>query len=71
MTITKTWNELEEATCEMLDECYEPFKIGDIEFFPSDIVKRLDPRLFEELVNEYAFALTEDDPEIKIENWNV
>ena len=28
---------------EMLDECYDEFKIGEMTFYPSDILKSCDP----------------------------
>lgn len=28
---------------EMLNECYEPYKIGSLEFLPADVLFRCDP----------------------------
>jgi len=34
---------LESRFDDMLDECYEPFTMGDLIFMPSDILKSCDP----------------------------
>lgn len=36
----------------MLDECYEPWKFGNITFYPSKIVKQIDEVLWDSLVAE-------------------
>lgn len=45
---------------EILDECYEEFKIGCCTFYPSDIMKELDPTAFRIGAQENVDSLAED-----------
>lgn len=45
--------EIEEAYVEMLNECYEPVKIGYSEFYASDILKNCDPVAYRIGLSEY------------------
>jgi hypothetical protein len=55
-----------EAFDEMLDECYEPFKIGDMTFYASDILRDCDPIAYRIAVGEY-----EDELEEELEQENI
>ena len=45
--------EIEEAYVDMLNECYEPVKIGYAEFYASDILKNCDPIAYRIGLSEY------------------
>lgn len=49
---------------EMLDECYEPLKLGQLTFNPSQVLKRCDPVAYRCGLNDYVDGLDlDDDPE--------
>lgn len=50
----------EEMFEEILDECYEEVKIGCCTFYPSDIMKELDPTCFRIGAQENLDSLTQD-----------
>lgn len=43
----------EEMYDNFLDDCYEPYKIGSIEFYASDILKSCDPIAYRCGMNDY------------------
>jgi len=45
--------ERNEAHDEMLDECYEPYKMGIYTFYASDILYDCDPIAYAQSVSEY------------------
>jgi len=45
---------------EMLDECYEPYNMGGMEYMPSDILKECDPIAYRVGFSDYADSLAED-----------
>lgn len=45
---------------ELLDECYEPFKIGDLEYSPSQVLKDVDPTAYRIGKQDYLDSLVED-----------
>lgn len=45
---------------QMLDECYPKVKIGDIEFFPSDILFECDPIAYRVYLGEYKDGQCQD-----------
>ena len=51
-----TRDELEALHDEMLDEVYEPYRMGSMEFMPSDILKS-DPVAYNESVLDYEDSL--------------
>jgi len=53
-------NELEEQYEEMLDECHEVFKIGEMTFYPSQILKNCDPVAYRIGLGEFEDSLEED-----------
>lgn len=44
---------------EMLNEVYPMVKIGDIEFFPSDILKKCDPIAYRCYLSDFEDTLEE------------
>ena len=58
-----TQEELEEMHDEMLDECYPVFKIGYLEFYPSQILANCDPILYSISADEFADHLQEQEDE--------
>jgi hypothetical protein len=44
---------IEDRFDEMLDECYPVFKIGEMTFYPSQILKECDPIAYRIGVSEY------------------
>lgn len=52
--------EIEESYKEMLDECYGVVKIGDSEFWASDILRELDPIAYSIGLTDYTDSLEED-----------
>lgn len=46
--------DIEELYRDLLDECYEPVKFGDLEYSPSHVLESVDPIAFRMGVNEYA-----------------
>lgn len=49
-----------EAFDEMLDECYEPYKIGKLTFWASDILRECDPVAYRIGVSEYEDYVEEN-----------
>ena len=58
-----TQEELEEMHDEMLDEVYAPFKIGDVNFYASQILSNCDPIMYSISVDEFADFLQEQEDE--------
>jgi hypothetical protein len=52
-----------EAFDEMLDECYEPYKIGEMTFYASDILKNCDPIAYRIGVSEHEDFMAEEEEE--------
>jgi hypothetical protein len=50
----------EELFEEMLDECYEEVKLGNLSWYPSHVMKNLDPIAFRCGVSEYIDGLVSD-----------
>lgn len=48
---------------EMLDECYPVYKIGDMTFYPSQILYDCDPIAYRIGVSEYEDYLEEEEEE--------
>jgi hypothetical protein len=55
--------ELEEQFDEMLDESYEPFKIGTSTFYASQILNNCDPVMYRIAFDEYVDFLQEQEDE--------
>jgi hypothetical protein len=55
-----TESEIEEQFDEMLDECYPVVKIGELTFYPSQILKNCDPIAYNIGVSEYMDMEEED-----------
>jgi len=51
---------IEDRFDEMLDECYPVFKIGELTFYPSQILKECDPIAYRIGVSEYEDVEDED-----------
>jgi hypothetical protein len=51
---------MEEVFDEMLDECYPVVKIGELTFYPSQILKNCDPIAYQIGLSEYEDSLEED-----------
>ena len=51
--IELTETELRSQYDEMLDDCYPIFKMGCLEFYPSDILKKMDNIAYECDLNDY------------------
>jgi hypothetical protein len=51
---------IEDRFDEMLDECYPVFKIGEMTFYPSQILKNCDPIAYRIGVSEYEDVEDED-----------
>lgn len=45
---------------DLLDECYEPFKIGELEYSPSDVLKNVDPIAYRTGKHDYLDGLVQD-----------
>ena len=58
MSWTPVLGTIEEMFDEMLDECYPVVKIGELTFYPSQILKNCDPIAYRISLSEY-----EDSPE--------
>lgn len=58
-----TEQELEEQFDEMLDESYEPFKIGTSTFHASQILYNCDPIMYRIAFDEYVDFLQEQEDE--------
>lgn len=54
-----TRHELEALHDEMLDEIYEPYRMGSMNFMPSDILKS-DPGAYNKSVLDYEDSLLRD-----------
>lgn len=50
----------EELFEEMLDDCYEQVTLGNLSWYPSHVMKNLDPIAFKCGVSEYIDGLVED-----------
>lgn len=42
----------EETVLQSLDECYKPYKIGNLTFYPSQVLKECDPTAFRCMVSD-------------------
>lgn len=47
----------------LLDECYDPMKIGEVQFFPSDVLFACDPIAYRVYASDYMSELEDDDDE--------
>jgi len=61
MTEWITEAELEEKFNEMLDDCYDPFHFGGVDYMPSDVLKSTDPVHHELGMQDYADHLASED----------
>jgi len=50
----------DEMYADLLDECYEPFKMGDLEYSPSQVLKDVDPTAYRIGKQDYLDSLVED-----------
>lgn len=57
---TMTSEAVEESLKDLLDESYEPLKIGDLTFYPSQIVADCDPAMWRIMLSEHETHLEED-----------
>ena len=53
--------EAEESLDELLDECYEPFLFGGVEYMPSTILKEVDPIHYDIALQEHCDYLASED----------
>lgn len=53
---------------EMLDDCYNEIKLGDLTFLPSDVIKKMDPVAYRTGYNDYLDSITEDDLLVTFDN---
>lgn len=60
--------DIEEQYEEMLDECYEPVKIGDMTFYASQILRNCDPVAYRIGLSEYEDYLAEEEEEAEEED---
>lgn len=51
---------LEDCYDEMLDECYEDFKIGCLSYCPSTVFKRVDEIAYKMGMEDYRYAMFDD-----------
>jgi len=57
MSWTPVFGTIEEMFDEMLDDVYPVVKIGDVTFYPSQILKQCDPIAYRIAVSEYEDAV--------------
>jgi hypothetical protein len=50
-----------EAFDNALDDCYEPFKIGEMTFYASDILRECDPIAYRIAVSEHEDEEEDED----------
>lgn len=55
-----TKREAQEMFNEMLDECYEEIRFGELSYLPSDVLESTDPIAHRVGVNDYIDALCQD-----------
>jgi hypothetical protein len=55
-----TENEAFEVFDSLLDDCMEPFRMGYLEFLPSEILKKMDPVAYREDFLNYINSAAED-----------
>ena len=53
-------HEVIQAYEEALNEAYEPYRIGQVEYEPATVLKRVDPVVYREGLLDYADSLAED-----------
>lgn len=58
--------DVEELYRDLLDECYQPIKFGDLEYSPSQVLESVDRVAFRIGVSEYADSEVEDGRLIEI-----
>lgn len=58
-----------EAYDELLDEIYPTFKMGDLEFWPSDILKSCDPIAYQCALSDYEDSVQTDEDDEVIDNY--
>lgn len=46
---------------EMLDECYPMVQFGNLEYYPSYVLRNVDPIAYDMGLSEYIDSLHEDD----------
>ena len=46
---------------DFLDDCYEPIKLFNIEYSYSEVLKKVDPVLYDMALNDYIDYRDEDD----------
>ncbi len=52
--------DIEELYRDLLDECYQPVKFGELEYSPSQVLESVDPLAFRMGASEYADSEIED-----------
>ena len=60
MSWTPVFGTIEDMFDEMLDETYPVVKIGELTFYPSQILKQCDPIAYRIGVSEYEDSTEED-----------
>lgn len=55
-----TEREAQEMFNEMLDECYEEIRFGELSYLPSDVLESTDPIAYRVGVNDYIDSLCQD-----------
>ena len=53
-------HEVIQAYEEALNEAYEPFRFGQLEYEPATVLKRIDPVVYREGLLDYADSLAQD-----------
>ncbi len=53
-------HEVIQAYEEALNEAYEPIRIGQLEYEPATVLKRVDPVAYREGLLDYAYSLAAD-----------
>ena len=51
---------LEDRFDQFLDECYPVYKLGELEFYPSDILKSCDPVAYRVYISDFESEEDED-----------
>jgi len=55
-----SWDEVEDMTEEVINETSDLIHIGDLEYEPGRVLRKIDPIAFREAANDYADSLVED-----------
>lgn len=58
-----TWDEIEDMFVDMIDEAYEEVKLGELSWYPSTILQRMDPIAYRCYLSDYSAEFEEVDDE--------